>query len=310
MIRDDKLEVFEFFQEDRSLPKFQKPGKKRDKMAKYEDDSMDEDSDSGVMMSNPWTTNMVVRPNVINLGTASSATSFVQLVPYGQITEVKQEGPSFWSKLAFWRKPPPPALPPPEPEGISVLEFFTHLKNNQEELKVVEARAKGYERAIANALQARQHALVEQLQAGLNAYAMETQLVALGLPKFLTEETVVKFVKQAKKGLRLDWVRNFGRTIPEAIVAKMTRANELGNFDNYVVLHYDPHAKSYAETEAEKAAKRDPILFGLMKGRRVLYVVGDWIDEVCDLTLDQIAEQLGRSVVESLAEATHPYRDT
>jgi|SRR5581483_4030374 len=304
MIRNNKLEVFEFFVTDPLLPKFQK-GKKRDKTSKY-DDTL-EDSEGEVMMGNPWNGSIVLNPagpaQVVNLGTALNSDFNIRMVPYDSS---KKEGPGFWSRLAFWRKPPPPPPSPEENPGITILEFFSHLKNNAEELSVVEARAKGYDRAITNALAAGQHALVEQLKGGLNAYRMETQLVALGMPKFLTEETVVKFVKQAKKGLRLDWVRNFGRTIPENIVAKMQRANELGIFDNYAVLHYDPQAKSYAETQAEKAAKRDPILFGLMKDRRVLYVVGDWIDEVCDLTLDQIAEQLGQSVVGSLLEKSTP----
>lgn len=76
------------------------------------------------------------------------------------------------------------------------------------------------------------------------------------------------------------------------------------------MLHYDPEKKSYLETQAEKAAKRDPILFGVMKGRRILYYVGDWIDEVCDLTLDQIADLLGSHVVENIEQKTPTYRTT
>lgn len=281
MIREgDKLEVFEFFVEDQTLPKFQK--KRRGKQDKFESDES-EDSDVG---PNRWGTGTArfvlnsVPTTTVGFTTTGTVATNVQVVPYyGEVKlEPIKEEKRWWQ---FWKAQPPaaPAPPPPEPEPMSVVEFFTHLKNNQEELKVVEARAKGYEKAIANALAARQNALVEKLQAGLNAYAMETQLVAIGLTKFLTEETVVKFAKQSKKGLRLDWVRNFGRTIPESIVAKMARANELGVFDNYAVLHYDPHAKAFMETEAEKAARRDPILFGLMRGRRVLYVVGDLTGE-------------------------------
>jgi len=61
-------------------------------------------------------------------------------------------------------------------------------------------------------------------------------------------------------------------------------------FDNYVILHFDPDDRGTDE-EARKAA-RDPVLFGVVKGSRVLYFVGDWVDELCDLTLEQIAETL------------------
>lgn len=110
-----------------------------------------------------------------------------------------------------------------------------------------------------------------------------------------------RLYKTCKKGLRLDYVRNFTRTIPEDITAKKARADELGIFDNYVVLHFDPNSKSWEETEAERLRRLhpDPILFGLMKTRRVLYFVGDWVDDVCNLTLDQLADLLGTQAIQS-----------
>lgn len=66
------------------------------------------------------------------------------------------------------------------------------------------------------------------------------------------------------------------------------------------MLHYDPDARSYAESEEEKAAKRDPILFGLIQGKRQLYFIGDWIDELCDLTLDQLADHMGKDSIKEL----------
>ena len=71
------------------------------------------------------------------------------------------------------------------------------------------------------------------------------------------------------------------------------------------MLHYDPQAKAFSETEEEKARKRDPILFGLMKDRRVLYFVGDWVDDVCGLTLDQVAEIIGKRAIQSLTTEDH-----
>ena len=41
--------------------------------------------------------------------------------------------------------------------------------------------------------------------------------------------------------------------------------------------------------------KRDPILFGLIKGSRKLYYICDWIDEYCDLTLSQLIDKIGES---------------
>jgi hypothetical protein len=78
------------------------------------------------------------------------------------------------------------------------------------------------------------------------------------------------------------------------------KTDALGIFDNYVVLHYDPDGKATQMTEAEIAAKKDPILFGVIQHRRRLYFIADWVDEQCDLTLDQIADTLGSKAIEHL----------
>jgi hypothetical protein len=62
-------------------------------------------------------------------------------------------------------------------------------------------------------------------------------------------------------------------------------------------------------TKAEVEKAKDPILFGVLKGTRNLYFIGDWIDEYCDLTLDKFLSTLemeearklsGESIAESL----------
>lgn len=194
---------------------------------------------------------------------------------------------SFWQRL--WRQTPHEPRP-----AISVREFFAHMHTSVEELQIVEARARGYEQAIKDALDAGQTALVEILRRGLIAARSEAGLVTMGLTKFLSEDTVVKFTKKSPKGLRLDRLALFTRAVPHDLIARKHRADELEIFDNYAVLHYDPDGKHHVEE------KRDPIFFGLIEGRRRLYVIGDWIDEQCDLTLDAIADALGEKAIESL----------
>lgn len=190
---------------------------------------------------------------------------------------------------------------PKEPKpSMTIKEFFYSVKNSSEELEAIIARASGYEAALNQAYLSHQQALFEKLSAGLQTVRVETQLIAKGLSKYVSEETLVGFVKKCPKGLRLDWIANFTRVIPSELVARMIALDELRLFDNYVVLHYDPLKKSWAETEKETAARKDPILFGVLKDSRKLYYIGDWVDEFCDLTLDQIAETMGNSAVESI----------
>lgn len=272
----DRLFVIEDFKVDRDLPKFQKRKSKVQQTAeqyasKFSAEEFEEDG-----IWNPMTGG----------GTTLEASSD------GRWTVQAIIKPTPWWKRWFAPKPVAPTM--------SILDFFKLVKNSQQELVVVQSRAAGYEAALTNARLSGQKALMEKLEAGLNAFRMETQLLALGLNRYVEEEAIVRFYKQSKKGLRLDWIRNFTRPIPEAVIATKTRADELGIFDNYVVLHYDPQAKSYAETKAEVDARKDPILFGLMKDRTQLYCVGDWVDEHCDLTLDQFADLMGATAVQTV----------
>lgn len=273
---DGKLQVFEDFRVDDTLPKFN-------------DDVVASDE----MGAEDVTFN--VSPTRWRRRRGRLVTSNEGMFVEGETlaSAIERRSPLAWFRGLLSRKVP-------EEGKCSVQEFFAHVKNSERELCIVAERAAGYERALRNAKDAGQLALLEQLEGGLNAHRMEAQLVAIGLTKYVTEDDVVRFYRQSKRGLRLDWVRNFTRVIPEEIVALKRRADELGAFDNYAVMHYDPESKAFAETQEEKAARRDPIIFGLMKDRRVLYVVGDWVDEVCDLTLDQFADAVGASAVKEL----------
>ena len=187
-----------------------------------------------------------------------------------------------------------------QPE-LTIQEFFSAAKGSMLDVEIVRQRAQGYEDAIRNAKACGQQALVESLSQNLVGVRAEAHLVSLDMCKYLTEEKLVEFVKKSPKGIRLDWIANFTRVVPNDLMVKKARCDERFVFDNYVILHYDPQAKSYAETEAEREARKDPIMFGVIKGRRRLYYVGDWVDEYCDLTLDQVADALGSQGISKIS---------
>ena len=272
-----RLLVFELFSSDRGLPKF---AQKKKKQFKGVVDSngfnvMDEDSFIDEMKE-PFGSNIMMVRGGDFMATMSVRSWFGRLIQ--------------WAVSWFARRR----------ETMTVEQFFSSVHNSAVELEIVDDRAHGYQQALSRAHSAGQTALFEQLFAGLNAYRMESQLLAIGMARYLEEADLVKFYKQSKKGMRLDWIKNFARQIPPDVLVKKMRADDIGIFDNYAVLHYDPNEKSWAETEAEKARRKDPILFGLMEGRR-LYYVGDWMDEYCDLTLDQIADAIGKDAVKDVA---------
>ena len=92
----------------------------------------------------------------------------------------------------------------------------------------------------------------------------------------------------------MTYIKNFIKVIPEDVTEAKQEADMLKIFDNYVILHYDYDGKAVDDTKAEKEKKKDPVLFGLIKGSTNMYYIGDWIDDYCDLTLDVIIKTIGK----------------
>lgn len=306
LTRDGKsLRVFDDFVLDRTLPKWKAKDKKSSRNAilrgsrgTWGGESSEEDSDDDV---GDFIAGGIFTVDDDNLVIGGS--------PKGR------RGPRGLARLKFWKKRPKVAK-----VTMTIPEFFHSVRDNAEQLALVDKRAEGYAAAIKATVVSGQTAFREQLIKNLVAVRAETQFLAMGLSKYLREETVVEFVKKCPKGLQLDFVANFARVIPPELLKLKAEADQRGIFDNYAVLHYDPAGKSWAETEKEKAKRKDPILFGLMDGRRLLYYIGDWVDEFCDLTLDQIADRLGKKAIEVIspdvtadireAAGTGPARET
>jgi len=280
--REGRLDIFENFRIDRNLKKYRK---------REQEDSDEEGMSEDMYLNKGFNSGFVISPSSVGVMVSAMEAATQKLAP-------KMPWWKFWAKA-----PPPPAKPPEPPPEITIEKFFVGVKASAERLEVVRERAKGYEEALRNAKASGQQALFESLSKNLVATRSEAHLVSMGLAKYLTEEKVVEFVKKAPKGLRLDWIANFIKIIPPELLKVKVECDNQMLFDNYVILHFDPNAKSYAETEAEREAKKDPILFGVIDGRRRLYYLGDWVDELCDLTLDQVADVLGSGGVSEIKGA-------
>jgi hypothetical protein len=177
---------------------------------------------------------------------------------------------------------------------MDALQFFSMVKaSSKESVATYRDRVSDYLKSIHNAVTVGQTALVEDLLRGLVTNKYESVLFAEGLYYVVNEQQMVSFVKQCEKGIKLEYVKNFTRPMPQDIVDKIAKINQLEVFDNYVVLYYDPDGKIYKETAKEEAKRKDPIIFGVIAGSEKLYYVADWIDEYCDLTLEAFIDAIG-----------------
>jgi hypothetical protein len=173
---------------------------------------------------------------------------------------------------------------------ISIVEFFTQVTKSYEELTPIAEIAEHYEKALTQAKTMGQVALLQRLSDLMDTVKGEAVLIAMGLKKYVTEKQVVEFYEKVgeDKSLKLSWIKNFNRIIPEEVYTVKKDVDERKIFDNYVILHYDPKDNGEKMTKEEKEKKKDPILFGVIKNSKKLYYIADWKDEYCDLTLEEM----------------------
>ena len=134
----------------------------------------------------------------------------------------------------------------------------------------------------------------------LNVVRGEAHLIQMGVKYYVSNEQVCDFYEAVDedKNLKLTWIEHFVKVIPTEIVELKAEIDMRGVFDNYVILHYDPDGNATSLTKEEIEVKKDPILFGVIENSKRLYYIGDWKDDYCDLTLEDMFEQLGEKTLE------------
>lgn len=181
---------------------------------------------------------------------------------------------------------------------MSILDFFSQVKLSSKKAQADYVnRVEEYAELLVSANDMGQTALCDKIKEKINLYKYESILHSEGRLYKITEEQIVEFAKKTERGLRLDYIKNFTRVIPSDVQKEKKKADKLKVFDNYVILHYDPLKKNVAPTAEEKEADRkkkaDPILFGVIAESHDLYYITDWVDDTCDLTLDEFVKVMG-----------------
>lgn len=198
--------------------------------------------------------------------------------------------PSFMQKTIekIWSKP----------EEFDVFGYFDSIKEsvealNPNEIQNIINEIDNIKTVITTLSAVGQDSMKEAYQSILNLREKEFTLYKSGkIKKVLSEEMIVNFSKTAPKALKLTYLKHYLRVIPLDCVSKILDVLESKLFDNIVILHYDPENKDSKPSKQEVEKAKDPIAFGLINGSRNFYYICDWIDEYCDLTLEDIVETL------------------
>jgi hypothetical protein len=233
--------------------------------------------------------NNTVSSNGLSLGGFSGASNGGNFLTPSDVSESStpiDSEKSFFNKCAFLIK----SLFEKKPK-LTVGDFFKSVKASAIDIVKYTDRVNSYVSALSHAMKNNQQALVQDIQQKIDEAKYESILYAGGFKTVITEEQVVKFYKECQKGLELTWIRNFIRVIPEKASDRKKEADTLEVFDNFCILHFDVDKKSFKEED------KDPILFGVIQGSRKLYYIADWIDEYCDLTLEQFIDKFGDDAI-------------
>ncbi len=128
----------------------------------------------------------------------------------------------------------------------------------------------------------------------LETIEKERKVLEAGIDTFVYLSDIKEYIEHVQgKSVKIIELSRFERDIPDNIVEKIAKIK--GLFHSFFVVFTD-----YTNTHVEKHRREtDPILFGMFKDERLasvverMYFIGDWVDEYCDLTLDQMVTQMG-----------------
>jgi hypothetical protein len=165
--------------------------------------------------------------------------------------------------------------------------FFQKIKKTKKQILIIDGIVDKYFKQIEQAEKLGQIALVEKLKDDIEIVKSETLAVICGVTEYLTQSQIDKLLKKSVKNIEITPIKNFIRPIPAKLVTIKEKLDKEKVFNEYVILHYDPKKENIELTKKEKIKKKDPILFGIIKGSRNFYFIGDWIDEYCNLTLKE-----------------------
>lgn len=170
--------------------------------------------------------------------------------------------------------------------------FFDTVKSNYKQLdEPSQHMLDQYQTMIEDARAAGQEALVEHLLDQCQIVKWESELLNAGFDRFVNEKEMVELLRNnPSRMLHLTPVKNFGRPIPHDVLELKKKADALKVFDNYAVMHTSKLEEDVKETKEEAERRKDPILFGLIRESRKMYFIGDWVDDHCDLTLEELAK--------------------
>jgi hypothetical protein len=136
----------------------------------------------------------------------------------------------------------------------------------------------------------------KKLMFHLETIEKEREIVSLGINTFIYKDDIEDYIDNvANDVVKIIELENYEREIPDEIVDVIEATKD--KFDQLYIIFTDYTGKIEKQIEKERREK-DPILFGTFQDKKTgsivdrFYVLGDWEDEYCDLTLDKLVNEM------------------
>lgn len=197
--------------------------------------------------------------------------------------------------------------------------IFKNMKNNtyQTDQNGLDEYENNLKVMAAEFIETTQYKSLERIAFLMKCVDKERKLVELGINKYIFRDDIDEFLSRRdiqESSIRLIELSDYPRRIPSDIQKKIKQTK--GIFDHMYVMFTDYTGnvtKNHMRNKKNAQKDKDPILFGTFqsygedsetfldgqaKRRRIptrllndrFYVIGDWVDEYCDLTLDKFLE--------------------
>lgn len=175
--------------------------------------------------------------------------------------------------------------------------YFKFVKSKIKEVQLphVEQRLRNIQKLLKNFEEMGQDAPFEMLMGELFKLTKHAEAIGSGYTKVIEQKDIDKFLNHAnfeKKVIKYADFANFPRPVPKKNKSLILAAKKTGIFDNFKILYLD-YTDENLKTTKQKIIEKDPIVFGVYKeDTSKHFFITDWIDKICDLTLNQFLDKM------------------
>lgn len=188
-------------------------------------------------------------------------------------------------------------------DSLRPTEYFDHLMGKLERIErsITEQEYVTMEKLLRKYLLTGQILGAKKLEFYMSILERERKLLELGVQDYVWLGDITTYVDSVEgEAVKFIELVNYPREIPDEVVERYTATKDL--FDVHYVLYTD-YTGETGQYVDELRRDKDPILFGGMAPKEKIpgiyalekmYVIGDWEDEYCDLTLSKMVSEMAK----------------